>query len=104
MNCEVGEIIVIDGKNNMVLTNLEDNGSNYSFINELKDDLSDITDMYYLVKHLPNNEYQKVTDENEINRLYPKIQIGLQDSMKANGIDVEELKKMFAEEEGVNNE
>lgn len=98
MNCEVGEIIIIDGKNNMVLTNIEDNGSYYSFINELKDDLSDITDMYFLVKHLPNNQYQKVSEESEISRLYPKIQVGLQESMKNNGIDVEELKKMFTEE------
>ena len=98
MNCEVGEIIVIDGKNNMVLTNLEDNGIYYSFINELKDDLSDITDRYFLVRHLPNNAYQKVDDENEVNRVYPKIQAGLQESMRANGIDVEELKKLFEEE------
>ena len=51
MNCQVGEIIVIDGKNNMVLTNLEDNGVYYSFINELKDDLSDITSIY-LIMHM----------------------------------------------------
>ena len=98
MNCQVGEIIVIDGKNNMVLTNLEDNGVYYSFINELKDDLSDITSIYYLVKHLHNNAYERVNDESEINRLYPKIQIGLQDSMKANGIDVDELKRLLEEE------
>ena len=101
MNCNVGDIIVIDGKQNMVLTNFLDNGNTYSFINELLDDLSNITDVYYVVKHLPGGAYEKLVDVNEIDRLYPKIQEGLKESMKANGLDPEEVIKMFNEE--VNN-
>ena len=98
MNCEVGEIIIINGKKNMVLTNFEDGGVFYSFINELLDDLSSITNKYILVKHIADGTFEQITDEETINRLYPKIQNGLQESMRANGIDVEELKKLFEEE------
>ena len=98
MNCQVGEIIVIDGKQNMVLTNISDNNVNYSFINELLDDLSDITQVYYLVKHLPNGAYEKVVDPAEVDRLYPKIQEGLKQSMSENGIDINALTAALEEE------
>ncbi len=86
METQVGDIIIVDNIKCIILTNISDNGISYSFVNEVTDDESDITQNYYLVKY-ENNQPIKITDENEINRLFPKVQEGLKGSMDEFGID-----------------
>jgi hypothetical protein len=91
MNVQVGDILTIDGVKHIVLTSILDNNTYYSFINEVNDEETEITPNYYLVKINGDGTYTKVTDENEINRLFPKVQDGLKLSMGAYGIDYKSL-------------
>ena len=91
MNIQVGDIITVDGVKNIVLTTIIDNNNYYSFINEVNDAETEITQNYYLVKINGDGTYTKVTDENEINRLFPKVQEGLKLSMGAYGIDYQSI-------------
>lgn len=91
MNIQVGDIITVDGVKNIVLTTIIDNNNYYSFVNEVNDEETEITQNYYLVKINADGTYTKVTDENEINRLFPKVQEGLKQSMGAYGIDYKSL-------------
>ena len=86
MTTQVGDIITVDNIKCIVLTNIEDNGVKYSFVNEVTPDESDITQNYLLVKH-DNDQLVKIIDENEINRLFPKVQEGLKSSMDEFGVD-----------------
>ncbi|MCR5223703.1 MAG: hypothetical protein K6C11_00960 [Bacilli bacterium] len=88
MNYEVGQIIELNGKKNIVLTMFNDNGINYLFVNTVLDDESNITEEFYLLAVNPDNTYKVVTDENEVNRLFPKVQEGLKNSLQQNGIDL----------------
>ena len=88
MNYEVGQIIELNGKKNIVLTMFNDNGINYLFVNTVLDDESNITEEFYLLAVNPDNTYKVITDENEVNRLFPKVQDGLKNSLQQNGIDL----------------
>jgi hypothetical protein len=88
MNYEVGQIIELNGKKNIVLTMFNDNGINYLFVNTVLDDESNITEEFYLLAVNPDNTYKVITDENEVNRLFPKVQEGLKNSLQQNGIDL----------------
>ena len=91
MTNQVGDIIVINNVKYIVLTNFNDNNINYAFVNEVTDDESDITQNYYLVIVNADGTYTRVTDENEINRLFPKVQEGLKQSMTEFGIDYKSI-------------
>ena len=88
MNYEVGQIIELNGKKNIVLTMFNDNGINYLFVNTVLDDESNITEEFYLLAVNSDNTYKVITDENEVNRLFPKVQDGLKNSLQQNGIDL----------------
>jgi len=87
----VGDIFVYEGKKVIVLTNIEDNMNKYSFVNVLTDDEQNNTEDFYLLLIKNDNTYDKIVDENEVNRLFPKIQEGLLYSMSEAGIDPNSL-------------
>ena len=87
----VGDIITIDGKKVIILTTIEDNMTKYLFVNVLTDDEQNNTEDFFLLNIKPDNSLERLVDENEINRLFPKIQEGLLQSMNEVGIDPAEL-------------
>ena len=91
MNIQVGDIIQMDGVKYIVLTTIVDNNIYYSFVNEVNDLETEITPNYYLVQVNSDGTYTKITDDKEVNRLFPKVQEGLKQSMGAFGIDINSL-------------
>ena len=73
MNKKAGDIIRFDDKKFIILSLIEDNNKNYVFVNQVNDAEDDITEDYYLVE-INNGNYTKIVDENEIQRLFPKVQ------------------------------
>lgn len=83
----IGDIINLNDEKAIVISKIEDNGINYVFVNKVLDDETNVTEDYYLVK-VDNNTFEKLTDENEINRLFPKVQENLKQVLIDNGIDI----------------
>lgn len=96
MNIKVGDIVSVADERFIVLTSIVDNNINYVFANKLDSENIDTTEDYYVLRYGSENSFIKVTDDNEINRLFPKIQEGLKQSMIENGINLDE----FANNEG----
>jgi hypothetical protein len=88
MDYNVGDVIELNGRKNIVLTKFDDNRIKYLFVNTVLDDESNITEDFYLLAVNPDNSYKVITDENEVNRLFPKVQEGLKSSLVENGIDI----------------
>ncbi len=87
----VGDIITFEGKKVIILTTIEDNMLKYLFVNVLTEDEQNNTEDFYLLNIKPDNTLERLIDENEVNRLFPKIQEGLLQSMSEVGIDPAEL-------------
>ena len=87
----VGDIITFEGKKVIILTIIEDNMLKYLFVNVLTEDEQNNTEDFYLLNIKPDNTLERLIDENEVNRLFPKIQEGLLQSMSEVGIDPAEL-------------
>ena len=93
-----GDIIDFEGKKFIVLTTFNDEGNVYSFINETREDSDDLMDTYYIIKYKEDGSFDKVTDQAEADKIYPKLQEGLKQEMEANGLNVDELAKEMGEE------
>ena len=85
----IGDVIEFDGIKAIVLTTFVDN-YNYLFVNQVTgEDLINTQDFYLLIDN--NGTYTKVTEQAELDRLFPKIQEGIQKSMNELGVTPNEL-------------
>ena len=89
MILESGSIIKVDGNKCIVLTCISENNINYAFVNQITEDEENITDIYFVIEYKVDGSINKVTDDNLLNQLFPKIQDGLKKSMAENGIDID---------------
>ena len=87
-----GDIINIGNEKFIILTKFNDNGKNYAFINKVNDAEDEITGDYFVILINENNSFEKLTDEQEINRLFPIVQENLKREFAENGLDIDSLK------------
>jgi len=89
----VGDIIEFEGKKYLVLTNFSDDGKDYSFVNEYDETSDDVIDAYIIIEYSFDGTFDKVSDPEVLDKIYPKLQEGLKLEYERNGIDLEEVKK-----------
>ena len=87
---EPGDIINIANEKFIILTKFNENDKNYAFINKVNDTEDEITGDYFITL-IEGNEFVKLTDEKEINRLFPLVQENLKKEFSKNGIDLNSL-------------
>lgn len=85
MNYETGDILEINDKEQVILALFSSEGKDYAFLNEIEND--DVTDNYYIAELIDEDDYEVITDEKELNRLFPLAQESLKKVMDENGID-----------------
>ena len=85
MNYETGDILEINGKEQVILALFNNEGKEYAFLNEIEND--DVTDNYYIAELIDEDEYEVITDEETVNKLFPIAQESMKKEMAANGID-----------------
>jgi len=86
-----GDIIDFEGKKFIVLTSFSCDGKGYSFINETFEENDDVSDVYYVIEYRFDGTYDKVTDQEVLDKIYPTLQQNLRKEMEDNGLDVEAL-------------
>ena len=83
----VGDIIRLEEGKAIILGRFDDNNIKYLFVNIVSEDETTNTQDFYLLIDNKDNTFTKIVDENEVNRLMPKVQAALLHSMEDMGID-----------------
>ena len=81
----VGDIIVLDNRDWLILTQFIYNNEKYSFVNGININTEEFSEDYCLV----DSNYNKVMDEELIEKIFPLIQESLKKEMELNNVSIE---------------
>ena len=87
MDFDVADVIEYEGKDWIILTEFVEDNKRYAFVNNVNLDTGEVGQDYYLMEL----KFEKITDENVINKLFPKVQENLKKEFENNDINLDDV-------------